>query len=132
MSDGTEGIAYELGRVTAQPVKSEKTVAAVAEMAQRLVAMGVLVEEDGRGNGWIVIDDLRQRRMPDDLDGYVFADKGHAFLFWWGLGEPDSYRLILECNPRVEAEIVFGEEGVLEIGDAEVRRDPPRLRVVPG
>jgi len=134
MMSGFETVTYELGRLTGMSVRSAEKI---AEMTRQLIEGGVLVKEDGRGNGWILVDDLRNRRMPDEVEGYVFSDKGHAFLFWWGLGELPDYRIVLECDPLVEANIVFGEEGVVTIEDAVVEERAGdvagvrRLRVVP-
>jgi len=119
MSKGMESVVYELGRKMSNPLWSPDTV---QEMVDQLIETEVLIDEDGRGNGWVLEDGRGNRRMPGDTDK-VFEDKGSAFLFWWGLGEPDGHRLVVYCDPRVEADEVFPSEGIMTIEDAIVEQE---------
>lgn len=129
MSKGMELVIYELGRKLSKPVYSPEEVDGMIGL---LVDTEVLIDEDGRGNGWVVEDGHGNRKMPGGTDK-VFEDKGSAFLFWWGLGEPDGYRMVVYCNPRAEADVVFPQEGILTIEDALMEHEEmaSKIRSVP-
>lgn len=127
MSKSKESVIYELGRLLGQSVHSPERVSA---MVDELIEAGVLIDEDGRGNGWVVLDGQGHRAQPLGVDK-VWEDKGSAFLYWWGLGEPEGYQLVVYADPRVEADIVFDEEGIETAEDAIVEHERvAQLRVV--
>jgi len=120
MSKGMESTIYELGRILSKSVWSPEIV---KKMVGQLIKSEVFVDEDGRGSGWAVVDERGVSVMPPGCIEKVFEDKGSAFLFWWGLGEPDGHQLVLKCNPRIEADIVFPEENILTIEDAIIEQE---------
>ena len=134
MSKGMESTIYELGRILSMSGWSPETVWnrnllrvdshwRIKKMVGQLIRSEVFVDEDGRGNGWVVVDESGVSAMPPGCMKKVFEDKGSAFVFWWGLGEPDGYQLVLRCNPRIEADTVFPEENILTIEDAIIEQE---------
>lgn len=77
---------------------------------------GALLEDDGLGNGWRVLDrDGVPLMAISAAKGLVWASKGLAWAFWMGLGRPGGARIyaISELEKETErAGIEFSGEGM--------------------
>jgi len=123
-------LCYVMGQLwaaRAKPGASER----MDELLAQAVAAGLLRDHDGRGNGYSVTGD-GGTLMPGAATRMVFADKGHAFLYWLGLGRPEHAILVCISDPFREEELVFARPAIIN-GDGsvqELEEPAPRLRLV--
>lgn len=122
-----EEMIYELGQMQSGQKKNKDRE---KDLCRGLEDCEVLVEDDGMGNGWRVVDDGGMPAIPSRVKHYVWRSKGYAWAFWMGMGMPHGYSMIAKSDPRMETDAINSGKPV-DFSEVELSIDNgPRLRVV--
>lgn len=126
-----EDIVYEIGILESAKIKCADAIAKIDSMVDELVRRGVLVENDGCGNGWNVVMDGGIGMLPSHARGYVFSEKGYAFLYWLSVGRDRDVRLVCISSPLKEEERISHYKGErVDPLDVFMERVKPKLSLV--
>ena len=125
-----EELVYNLGGLSKMPLKSVEVEDEMSSVVEKMKERGVLTECDAKGNGWRVLSETAQIAMPPGTNGFVFSEKGYAFLYWLSSGREYGAKLISVSDPTVE-EAAISDGGPVEVDDVYVVKHPPKLEIVP-
>jgi len=116
-------VSYDLGVLMEERV-SHREVGEIERLTADLASMGVLVEDDGCGNGWRLLDMDGISLMPPDADskGLLFEDKGCAWVYWAAMGKPCGARLYSISDPVAEEEDARGIMAHLSVSGRQITR----------
>lgn len=121
---------YELARLSKEERRSgdddERRAALIVDLREAKIVVG----DDGRGGGWRLLDQDGINLMPDRE--FLFADKGHCWVYWMGYGRPYGARMYAISNP-LEEEAALKIDGPFVVdGDGNEDVDRPRFTVIEG
>ena len=64
---------------------------------EELCERGILIEDDGLGTGWQLLDQDGNSLMPNRE--LLFEDTGYCWVYWTGLGRPHRARMYAISEP---------------------------------
>jgi len=90
----------------------------------------IIVEDDGMGNGWRVLDDGGMPKMPQRVKHFVWSNKGYAWVYWMGMKMPYGHSLVSKSDPVKETDSLNGGKPV-DFSEVEIHiESKPTLKVV--
>lgn len=120
-----EEAIFELGNL----YKSKKNSVRQMDICHDLERANILIEDDGSGNGWRLIDDGGMQDIPSRAKHLVWCNKAYAWAFWMGMGMPKERTIMCKANPMV-LHASIGGGNPIELEDIEIVKSAPNLRVV--
>lgn len=122
-----EEMIYGLGQIQGGFVKSKSQE---KELCRGLEDVEVLIEDDGMGNGWRVVDEGGMPQIPQRVKGFVWSNKAYAWAFWMGMGMPHGCTLMSKSDPKMETDSLNGGKPV-DFSEVEIHIDGrPNLKLV--
>lgn len=123
-----EQLVYEIGlSMREKKVRGVKTgKSRQVELLDEMERRGLLIDDDGRGNGWrVLVDGVN----PLSRKEKIFKMKGHAWLFWFGMGAHSQGKVVAVSDPKIDLR-EMEKDGPVEVDEISVVRTPPKLRVI--
>ncbi len=118
-------LAYTLGQ---QHVSQVKDIDKIDKIIVELKTRADLLLDDEMGNGWRVLDEGGMPMVSQLLKHWVWGNKGLAWSYWMGMGQPYGAKMVCLSNPREENRRI--SEQPITFDDVDVVQTGPRLRLV--